>query len=100
MSEPQYTSVWSFPERGYRGNFAPQIARNIIEMYSEAGERILDPMVGGGTTLIEAKSSGRHALGLDINPKAVEITRDAINFNHHPKSDVSVRVGDARNLKA
>ena len=60
---PEVTTVWSFPERGdwathnpnYRGNFAPQIARNIIEMYSQAGDNILDPMVGAGTTLIEAK---------------------------------------------
>jgi len=86
--QPEYTSVWSFPERGnwathnpsYRGNFAPQIARNIIEMYSAGQEKILDPMVGGGTTLIEAKLLGRHAVGLDINPKAVEITSDARNL--------------------
>ena len=45
---PEYTTVWSFPERGnwathnskYRGNFAPQIARNIIEMYSQKGDSI------------------------------------------------------------
>jgi DNA modification methylase len=104
--ESQYTSVWSFPERGnwathspsYRGNFAPQIARNIIEMYSEPGERILDPMVGGGTTLIEAKLLGRHAVGIDINPAAVEITRKALKFSHHPQSNISVRVGDAKSL--
>jgi len=76
----EYTTVWSFPERGawathnpqYRGNFAPQIARNVIEMYSEKGDDILDPMVGGGTTLIEARLLCRNALGLDINPEAIE----------------------------
>ena len=52
----EYTTVWSFPERGswathnpkYRGNFAPQIPRNIIEMYTEKGDSVLDPMVGAG----------------------------------------------------
>jgi DNA modification methylase len=75
----EYTTVWSFPKRGswathnskYRGNFAPQIARNIIEMYSEKGDTILDPMVGAGTTLIEAKLLSRNALGMDINPQAI-----------------------------
>ena len=103
---PEYTSVWSFPERGnwathnpdYRGNFAPQIARNIIEMYSEKGDYILDPMVGGGTTLIEAKLLERNALGIDINPQAVELTQAALNFNHNPPSTQKVRIGDARNL--
>ncbi len=91
---PQYTTVWSFPERGnwathtsdFRGNFAPQVVRNIIEMYSEKGDSILDPMVGGGTTLIEAKLLARNALGLDINPEFVKLSEKALNFTHHPAS--------------
>jgi DNA modification methylase len=103
---PEFTTVWSFPERGnwathnpkYRGNFAPQIARNIIEMYSQRGDTILDPMVGGGTTIIEAKLLVRNAIGLDINQKAIEITKEALKFNHHPASNQIVETGDARNL--
>jgi len=102
----EHTTVWSFPERGnwathrpdYRGNFAPQIARNIIEMYSEKGERVLDPMVGAGTTLIEAKLLARNATGLDINPQAVELTKKALRFRHLPPSQQKAEVGDARNL--
>ena len=104
--KPEYTTVWSFPERGnwathnsqYRGNFAPQIARNIIEMYTEKGESILDPMVGGGTTLIEAKLLARNALGIDINPEAVKIAEAGLNFNHHPPSKQKVQIGNARDL--
>jgi len=103
---PEYTTVWSFPERGnwathnpkYRGNFAPQIARNIIEMYTEKRDSILDPMVGAGTTLIEAKLLARNALGLDINPQAIELTKAALCFKHHPPSKQTVKVGDARDL--
>lgn len=82
------TTVWSFPVRGawathnnkYRGNFAPQLARNIIEMYSEPGEVVLDPMAGGGTTLIEAKLLGRRFIGADINPSAVKLCEQATLF--------------------
>lgn len=103
---PECTSVWSFPERGdwathnpeYRGNFAPQIPRNVIEMYTGQGDCILDPMVGGGTTLIEARLLVRHALGLDINPQAIELTQKALQFKHHPPSKQEARVGDARDL--
>jgi DNA modification methylase len=102
----EYTTVWSFPERGnwathnskYRGNFAPQIARNIIEMYSEQGDSILDPMVGAGTTLIEAKLLARNALGLDINPEAVELSEQSLRFKHEPPSKHKVQVGDTRDL--
>jgi DNA modification methylase len=67
-------------------------------MYSESGERVLDPMVGAGTTLIEAKLLGRDGLGLDINPAAVEMTKKALAFRHRPQSEQEVRVGDARDL--
>jgi DNA modification methylase len=105
---PEATTVWSFPERGswathnagYRGNFAPQIARNIIEMYSEKGDLILDPMVGAGTTVIEAKLLVRNAIGLDINPKAVELTKAALRFKHYPPCEQKVMVGDARDLSS
>ena len=106
MFESEYTTVWSFPDRGdwathnakYRGNFAPQIPRNIIEMYSAKGDMILDPMVGAGTTLIEAKLLARNAVGLDINPEAIELTKKALRFKHHPASEQQVKVADARDL--
>ncbi len=71
--ELEISSVWSFPERGnwathnpkYRGNFAPQIARNVIIRYSKEGDLVLDPMVGGGTSLIEAKLLNRKSIGRD-----------------------------------
>lgn len=86
---PEFTTVWSFSERGswathsagYRGNFAPQVARNVIEMYSEVGELVLDPMAGGGTTLIECKLLGRRFIGCDINPEAVAICERVTSFD-------------------
>lgn len=102
----EITTTWSFPERGnwathnpkYRGNFAPQIARNLILNYTEEGDTILDPMVGSGTTLIEAKLLNRNAIGLDINKKAVDLTEKALDFDFKNKSKQYVEIGDARDL--
>jgi len=104
--EKEITTAWSFPERGnwathnpkYRGNFAPQIPRNLILKYSNEGDFILDPMVGSGTTLIEAKLLHRNADGIDINSEAVEISKKALEFDYKTKSKQSVFIGDARNL--
>ena len=79
---PISTTVWSFPKRGawathrgnYRGNWAPQIPRALILMYSEPGNVILDQMIGGGTTCIEARLLGRNCIGVDINYNAVILT--------------------------
>lgn len=102
----EITTVWSFPERGkwvthngsYRGNFAPQIPRNIILRYSNEGDIILDPMVGSGTTLIETKLLKRKGIGYDINPQSVELTRINLLFKYENTYEQIVKVGDVRNL--
>jgi DNA modification methylase len=72
-------------------------------MYSVNGDTILDPMVGAGTTLIEARLLARNAVGLDINPETVELAKKALCFKHHPASlclrcEQQVRVADARDM--
>ncbi|MCD6092478.1 MAG: methyltransferase domain-containing protein [Candidatus Aenigmarchaeota archaeon] len=108
--ELQTTSVWSFPKRGnwathkgdYRGNWAPEIPRNIILRYSKEGDLVLDQMVGGGTTLIECKLTGRNGIGVDINKDAIMLTRDRLNFDYSTLTNKTTNqrtfIGDARNL--
>lgn len=101
------TTVWSFPERGkwathqasFRGNWAPQIPRNLILRYSKSNDLVLDQMCGCGTTLIECKLTGRNAIGFDINPKAVELAKKNLIFEIPTNINIGVKVGDARNLK-
>jgi hypothetical protein len=111
------TTVWDVPRRGtwgvhqstYRGNWAPQIPRALLETYSKPGDRVLDPFVGGGTTLLEAWALGRHAVGYDVSDFALEMTRarlreletkaDRQSMHGLPSVRVEVRRGDARRLK-
>ncbi|MEM4825086.1 MAG: site-specific DNA-methyltransferase, partial [Desulfurococcaceae archaeon] len=76
------TTVWSFPERGswathrgdYRGNWAPQIPRALMEMYTRPGDLVLDPMIGSGTTCIAARLLGRNCIGVDISYEAIMLS--------------------------
>jgi len=54
----------------YAAKCPPQLVKYALTYYSEQGETILDPMVGSGTTLVEARLMGRHAIGYDIDPLA------------------------------
>ena len=54
----------------YPARFSPEFARAAIETFTKPGDLILDPHVGGGTSLVEALACGREAIGVDINPLA------------------------------
>src|SRR5258708_28323604 len=54
----------------YPARFSPTFVRAAIETFTKPGDLILDPHVGGGTTLVEALASGRDAIGVDISELA------------------------------
>jgi len=105
------TTVWSFEHRGnwathrgnYRGNWAPQIPRNLILRYSQPGDLVLDQMVGSGTTLIECKLLGRNGIGVDINLHALMVAYNRLDFTYiapgiYPSTTQKLYLGDARKL--
>ena len=62
-------SVHPFPAR-----MAPGLALDVIAEH-RMPLRILDPMSGSGTVLAVASSKGHHAVGVDLDPLAVLISR-------------------------
>lgn len=104
--EQECSTVWGFPRRGnwathkstYRGNWAPEVVRNLILRYSQQGDYLLDPMIGGGTTAIECKLLDRNLLALDVNPNAITLTKIALNFESEFNPNIKVALNDSRNL--
>jgi len=58
----------SLHEISYRACFKAELPAFFIERLTTAGERVLDPFLGRGTTAIEAALRGRVPLGNDLNP--------------------------------
>ena len=59
----------------YPARFSPVLARTMIEHFTKPGDTVLDPFVGGGTSLVEARALGRNAIGVDISSLAIFISR-------------------------
>lgn len=58
----------------YPARFNPKFVRLILEEFSVPGDWVLDPFMGGGTTLVESLASGRCVIGSDINELARFVT--------------------------
>ena len=61
-----YATHGLFP---YRGKFHPQMIKGLLNaMGLRPGDTVVDPMMGSGTVLIEAKLMGIKSVGLDASP--------------------------------
>lgn len=58
----------------YPARFSPSLVRACINAFTEHGDLVLDPFVGGGTTLVEALAAGRHGIGTDISALAAFVS--------------------------
>jgi hypothetical protein len=100
-------SLWLFERRdnsgvhsaGYWGNFIPQIPYQMLRRYTRPGEWVLDTFAGAGTTLIESQRLGRHALGIELQPRVADDARRLIAAEPNPHRTVAeVVVGDSCSL--
>lgn len=55
----------------YPARFSPKFVGTAIDVLTKPGDVVLDPYMGGGTTLVEAISKNRRAIGCDLNSLAV-----------------------------
>lgn len=57
----------------FAAKFPPQLPRVFIHSLTNPGDTVLDPMMGSGTTLVEALLERRKGIGLDIDPLALRL---------------------------
>ncbi len=57
----------------FAAKFPPQLPRVFIRNLTDPGDVVLDPMVGSGTTIVEASLENRKGIGIDIDPLAILI---------------------------
>ncbi|MEZ0396458.1 MAG: site-specific DNA-methyltransferase [Anaerolineales bacterium] len=76
-------SVWTFPAEparkvGHPAPFPVELPRRLIQLYTFAGEVVLDPFMGSGQTALAALRSGRHYVGYEVDEKYVQLAEKRI----------------------
>lgn len=74
-----YRQVWEIDSvrknDDHPAKFPLELARRVVQLYSDPGDIVMDPFVGSGTTAVAAVLMGRQFVGIDSSPKYVSLAR-------------------------
>ena len=76
-------SIWRFETTsakavGHPAPYPVELPRRLIELYTYAGDTVLDPFVGSGTTMLAAKQLGRNSIGIDISAEYCQMAKEKL----------------------
>lgn len=79
-----FVSIWTdvkgaSTRSGHPAPFPAQLAERLIRMFSFAGDTVLDPFVGSGSTTVAAIRAGRNSIGIDIEPKYLDLALERVS---------------------
>lgn len=94
-----FQQIWTIPGESTREHPAPfpeELAYRLVRMFSFAGDTVMDPFMGLGTTLLAAGRCGRNGIGVEIEPTYIRKARarlDAELASLFPAHEAEVVVG-------
>jgi len=108
---PETVSVWTQKglgkghdhaqiERQHPAPFSFQDIARLVRFFTKAGETVLDPFVGVGSTLKAAAIEGRNGIGIELNKKYADLARlrlkTELTVDLTAQNDQKVIQGDSR----
>jgi len=86
-----FTGHWNFAGEKQNGGhgavFPEELPKRLIKMFSFAGETVLDPFLGSGTTTKVAAHLGRNSIGYEINKTYLPVIKKKIGMDENYSSD-------------
>ncbi|MCA1838805.1 MAG: site-specific DNA-methyltransferase [Actinomycetota bacterium] len=65
--------------RDHPAPFPVEISNRLIRMFSFVGDRVLDPFIGTGSTVVSAIANGRSSIGYEVEPLYFEQVRGRLS---------------------
>ncbi len=67
--------------------FPETMAQEFVEFFTKRGQVVLDPMVGTGSTLCACLRSGRHSIGIELNPEYATMAAEIVDAEQEKLGD-------------
>ena len=84
-------------KRNHPATFPDKIPYDFIQVFTEVGDLVLDPMCGSGSTLVTAKALSRNYVGIDISEDYCKLSKQRVDklqtnviqgFKNEKKDDI------------
>lgn len=87
------SAVWLVPadlESRHPQSFPLEVAERLVRMFSFAGDTVLDPFAGLGTTSVAALASGRSSIAVEIEPRYFRPMAERMTTADWPRGEITV----------
>lgn len=64
--------------KGHPAPYPLELAERLVRLFSFAGDVVLDPFVGTGTTSLAAINAGRNSIGVEVDPGYFRLAKERI----------------------
>ena len=95
-----FSSHWNFngvKQFGHIAMFPEELPKRLIKMFSFAGETILDPFAGSGTTSLAAMKLGRNSISYEINNDFLPLIKEKLSTTDNSNCIVQFMQDDVVN---
>lgn len=87
---PVWTDVTGQLRRDHPAPYPLEVPRRLIRMFSFAGDTVVDPFGGTGTTALAALETGRNSISVEIEPTYVDLIEGRLGNLGSLLADVTV----------
>lgn len=70
--------------RSHSATFPEDLPEWFINLFTAANDIVLDPFIGSGTTAVASKRSGRHYIGIELNPAYIAVAHERLSAVRMP----------------
>jgi len=79
-----FAGHWNFAgarQDNHIAMFPEELPKRLIKMFAFAGDIVLDPFAGSGTSNLAAKNLGRNSIAYEINPEFIPVIKEKLRAN-------------------